>query len=159
MLDETQLKIDDPTFSNSNQKTTIRLQNNFANHKWKYAQIILLDNDEVQQNGSGGTSAYFENFGTLDNAAPVRGDRQKATVLIYGQNADGPVPAHHAALGYVDVTLNWSAAQGKNIPAAGKRLIKLVFYDAQNVATVFYITAKGNDWKNPYRAVEGNTDF
>lgn len=156
MLDETQIKIDDPTFSNSNQKTTIRLQNNFANHKWKAAEISLLKQDGTPQQRSG-TSAYFENFGNL--FSPVPGAEQKATVLIYGKNADGPVPAHHAALGYVDVTLNWSAAQGENVPAAGKKLIKLVFYDAQNVATVFYITAKGNDWKNPYRAVEGNTDF
>lgn len=159
MLDETQLKIDDPTFSNSNQKTTIRLQNNFASHKWAYAQIILLDNDGVAQNSYRGTSAYFENFGTLDNAGPVGGDRQKATVLVYGQNTGVRNPAHHAALGYVDVTLNWSAAQGKNVPAAGKPLIKLVFYDAQNVSKEFIITAKGNDWKNTYHAVEGNTDF
>ena len=157
MLDETQLKIDDPTFSNSNKKTTIRLQNNFANHKWKYAQIILLDNDEVQQNGYRGTSAYFENFGNL--FSPVPGAEQKATVLIYGQNAGVPVPAHHAALGYVDVTLNWSAAQGKNVPTAGKKLIKLVFYDSENHVREFYITPKGGDWKNTYHAVEGNSDF
>lgn len=160
MLDETQLKIDDPTFSNSNKKTTIRLQNNFANHKWTYAVISLLDNDEVAQNSYRGTSAYFENFGTLDNAGPPVGeDRQKATVLVYGQNAGVRNPAHHAALGYVDVTLNWSAAQGKNVPAAGKKLIKLVFYDAENVAKTLYITPKGSDWKNTYHAVEGNTDF
>lgn len=160
MLDETQLKIDDPTFSNSNKKTTIRLQNNFASHKWTYAVISLLDNDEVAQNGYRGTSAYFENFGNMDNAGPpVGGDRQKATVLVYGQNTGVRNPAHHAALGYVDVTLNWSAAQGKNVPAAGKKLIKLVFYDAENHAKEFIITPKGNDWKNPYRAVEGNTDF
>ena len=157
MLDETQLKIDDPTFSNSNKKTTIRLQNNFANHKWAYAVISLLDNDGVQQNGYRGTSAYFENFGNL--FSPVPGAEQKATVLIYGQNAGVRNPAHHAALGYVDVTLNWSAAQGKNVPAAGKKLIKLVFYDSENHVREFYITPKGSDWKNTYHAVEGNSDF
>ena len=156
MLDETQLKIDDPTFSNSNQKTTIRLQNNFANHKWKVAEISLLKQDGTPQQRSG-TSAYFENFGNL--FSPVPGAEQKATVLIYGQNAGVPVPAHHAALGYVDVTLNWSAAQGKNVPAAGKPLIKLVFYDSENRVRTFYITPKGSDWKNTYHAVEGNSDF
>ena len=116
----------------------------------------MLKQDGTPQQRSG-TSAYFENFGNL--FSPVPGAEQKATVLIYGKNADAPVPAHHAALGYVDVTLNWSAAQGENVPVAGKKLIKLVFYDAQDVPTTFYITPKGSDWKNPYRAVEGNTDF
>ncbi len=159
MLDETQLKIDDPTFSNSNKKTTIRLQNNFANHKWTVAQITLLDNDGNPQQSWRGTSAYFENLGTLDNAGPVGGDRQKATSIVYGQNAGVRNSAHHAALGYVDVTLNWSAAQGKNVPAAGKPLIKLVFYDSENRVKEFIITAKGSDWKNTYHAVEGNSDF
>lgn len=159
MLDETQLKIDDPTFSNSNKRTTIRLQNNFANHKWKVAQIFLLDNDKIPQNGYRGTSAYFENFGSLVNAAPVGGDSQKATTLVYGERLGTRIPEHHAALGYVDVTLNWNTAQGKNVPAAGKPLIKLVFYDNENHVKEFIITPKGNDWKNTYHAVEGNTDF
>ncbi len=159
MLDETQIKIDDPTFSNSNKRTTIRLQNNFANHKWTYAVISLLDNDGAQQNGYGGTSAYFEDFGTLDNAAPVRNDRQKAIVLVYGLSAGARNPAHHTALGYVDVTLNWSAAQGKNVPVAGKKLIRLVFYDNENHVKEFIISPKGSDWKNTYHAVEGNSDI
>ena len=156
MLDEVQLKIDDPTFSNSNKKTTIRLQNNFASHKWKVAEISLLKHDGTPQQRSG-TSAYFENFGNL--FSPVPGGEQKATLLIYGQNASGRNPAHHAALGYVDVTLNWSAAQGENVPAAGKPLIKLKFYDSENHVREFIITAKGSDWQNTYHAVEGNSDF
>ena len=162
MLDEVQLKIDDPTFSNSNKKTTIRLQNNFASHKWKYVVISLLDQNGINQSTAYGTPAYFENFGDMINAAPLGTDRSKALRLAYGVTSLWPLtpnPAHHQAQAFIDFTLNWGNATGRYIPAADKPLIRFEFYDENNKPTTFIIKAKGSDWQNTYHAVEGNSDF
>ena len=162
MLDEVQLKIDDPTFSNSNKKTTIRLQNNFASHKWKYVVISLLDQNGINQSTAYGTPAYFENFGDMINAGPLGTDRSKALRLAYGVTSLWPLtpnPAHHQAQAFIDFTLNWGNATGRYIPAADKPLIRFEFYDENNKPTTFIIKAKGSDWQNTYHAVEGNSDF
>lgn len=162
MLDEVQLKIVDPTFSDSNKKTTLRLQNNFANHKWKYVVISLLDQNGSNQSTAYGTPAYFENFGDMINVGPLGTDRSKALRLAYGVTSLYPLtpnPAHHGAQAFIDFTLNWGNATGRYIPAADKPLIRFEFYDENNKPTTFIIKAKGSDWNNTYHAVEGNSDF
>ena len=162
MLDEVQLKIDDPTFSDSHKQIRLRLQNNFANHKWKYVVISLLDQNGINQSTAYGTPAYFENFGDMINASPLGTDRSKALRLAYGVTSLWPLtpnPAHHQAQAFIDFTLNWGNATGRYIPAADKPLIRFEFYDENNKPTTFIIKAKGSDWNNTYHAVEGNSDF
>lgn len=162
MLDEVQLKIDDPTFSDSHKQIRLRLQNNFANHKWKYVVISLLDQNGINQSTAYGTPAYFENFGDMINAGPLGTDRSKALRLAYGVTSLWtltPNPAHHQAQAFIDFTLNWGNATGRYIPAADKPLIRFEFYDENNKPTTFIIKAKGSDWNNTYHAVEGNSDF
>ncbi len=160
MLDEVQLKIEDPTFSNGNKKTTLRLQNNFANHKWDYIVISLLNQKGDNLSQTDATSAYFENFGNMINAVALKGDKSKALKVVYGKTQTfAREEGHHKAQGFIDFTLNWGTAMGINIPAANKPLIRLEFYDKNNQHTDYIVKVKDNTWNSIYHAVEKNGDF
>lgn len=149
MLDEVQLKIDDPTFSNSNKKTRLRLQNNFAEHKWNNIRLRLLDQDGGNQSNWKSPTVHFEDVG----GGALNPTPNKTELII------GNMPAHKNAQAFIDFTINWGEAGGKNIPMAGKPLIRVELIGKSNETKTYDISVKGSDWNNTYHAVEGNSDF